>query len=324
MKSKKAALWKISGVVLILALTLPISIAWAREDRAAQDSSEQTIQEAPLLQTTVTATTTRAINMRARPSTSGKVIGSVARNKTVPVLGRDSASRWILVAQGNKRGWIAGWLTVIRGDLRNVPVTDQVVGSTGSTPVPTPTPIPCPDTWFIARYSWFAAQPVADVCPSPAIAIKAAYQPFQHGAMIWEAGVGGYRVLPFDPSTGQQLGDVIGYQDPLTVYRDTSASYTPPSGLFAPVSGFGIVWRGDNWESGDHSLLKLLGWGLTPEVSYTITRQSGVSTFTAGGTTYAVMYTYLTLPDGRVISLGQPVKSMGIPNPTTLSILPAQ
>jgi hypothetical protein len=93
--------------------------------------------------------------------------------------------------------------------------------------------------------------------------------------------------------------------------------------LFAPVSGFGIVWRGDNYESGDSRWPKQLGWAISPEVSYTITEQGGTLNSYAAGTPYAVSYTYLTLPDGRVISLGRFI-SMSTLDYITLKILPAQ
>lgn len=147
---------------------------------------------------------------------------------------------------------------------------------------------------------------------------QAAYEPFEHGAMIWRRGLG-YIVLPFDPSTGQQQGIVTFALDPLTLYRDTSASYTPPSGLYAPVSGFGTLWRGDYLEEEGHTLFSVLGWALAPETGYMVTEQTGTLTVQTGETTQAGLYTYLTLPDGRLLELS---RLAGPSQPTSMRLLP--
>lgn len=173
------------------------------------------------------------------------------------------------------------------------------------------TPESCP-------YSWFTTAAPAGSCPSgQASASKAAYQPFEYGAMVWRQG-SGYIVLPFDPSTGQQQGIVTFTLEPLTVYRDTSATYTAPSGLYAPVSGFGTLWRGDYLEQEDQSLLNVLGWALAAETGYTVTEQAGTLTLAAGETTQVVLYTYLTLPDGKVLELS---RLAGPSQPTSMRLL---
>lgn len=174
------------------------------------------------------------------------------------------------------------------------------------------TPVSCP-------YSWFTTAAPAGSCPSGnAIASKAAYQPFEHGAMIWREG-SGYIILPFDPSTEQQQGIITFALDPLTVYRDTSAKYSPPSGLYAPISGFGILWRGDHLAEEGHMLLDMLGWALAAEVGYMVTEQTGMITFATGETTQVVLYTYLTLPDDRVLELSS---LAGPLQPTSMRFLP--
>ncbi len=168
-------------------------------------------------------------------------------------------------------------------------------------------------------YIWFTAAAPAGSCPSAqGTTSKAAYQLFEHGAMIWREG-SGYIVLPFDPSTGQQRGIVTFVLDPITPYRDTSAKYTPPSGLYAPVSGFGILWRGDYLEQEGSSLLDVLGWALATETGYTVTEQTGTLTTKTGEMTQVVLYTYLTLPDGSVLELSR----LADPSqPTSMRLLP--
>lgn len=199
-------------------------------------------------------------------------------------------------------------------------------------PQPQPTTAPSPTTQptatepqaFIVTpesclYIWFTAAAPAGSCPSgQATASKAAYQPFERGAMVWRQG-SGYIVLPFDPFTGQQQGIITFTSDPLTVYRDTSANYTPPSGLYAPVSGFGTLWRGDYLEEEGHTLLDVLGWALAAETGYMVTEQSGSLTIKTGELTQVVLYTYLTLPDGRVLELSR----LAAPSqPTSMRLLP--
>lgn len=168
-------------------------------------------------------------------------------------------------------------------------------------------------------YTWFTATAPAGSCPSGhAAASKAAHQLFERGAMIWRQG-SGYIVLPFDPSTEQQQGIITFELDPLSIYRDTSTAYTPLSGLYAPVSGFGILWRGDNLEEEGHGLLNTLGWALAPEVGYMVTEQTGTITFKTGETTQTVIYTYLTLPDDRILELS---RLAGPFQPTSLRFLP--
>lgn len=174
------------------------------------------------------------------------------------------------------------------------------------------TPESCP-------YIWFTTAAPAGSCPSgQAAASKAAYQPFQRGAMVWRQG-SGYIVLPFDPSTGRQQGIVTFALDPLTVYRDTSAMHTPPSGLYTPASGFGTLWRGDHLEQEGQSLLNVLGWALTAETGYTLTEQAGMLTIKTGETIQVMLYSYLTLPDGKILELS---RLAGPSQPTSMRLLP--
>ncbi len=56
--------------------------------------------------------------------------------------------------------------------------------------------------------------------------------------------------------------------DPLDIIRDTSAEIIPPAGLYVPVSGFGLIWRGDVSQSAGYR--EVLGWALAPEFGYGI------------------------------------------------------
>jgi hypothetical protein len=164
--------------------------------------------------------------------------------------------------------------------------------------IPTFTPVPC-------AFSWFVSGAPANSCPDEAAAqFEAAYQPFEHGAMVWRKGRG-YIVLPFNPATLTQQGIVIFQPDDLTVYRDTSADVTAPPGLFAPVSGFGFVWRGDVFSEPGYGLQSVVGWATAPEKGYRLTEQSGTQRFQTNASLQTGLLTYISLPDGRILKLSR-------------------
>lgn len=76
----------------------------------------------------VQATATTAIRLRSGPGTTYQQVGTVPYNVTVPALGRNSVGDWLYVDYQGQRGWIAGWLANIQGDVLSLPV----VGADGS------------------------------------------------------------------------------------------------------------------------------------------------------------------------------------------------
>ncbi|MBN1430357.1 MAG: SH3 domain-containing protein [Anaerolineae bacterium] len=131
MKHRGTFLWRAGGVILILALVLPMSIVWAQADGPVQAAADQ-LASSSLQQTGVIATATGNLNLRAQPGTNSPIVGWVMSGTTVPVLGRDAGTPWLFVESGNVRGWLAGWLVIVSGDLNSVPATDQTGGSTGA------------------------------------------------------------------------------------------------------------------------------------------------------------------------------------------------
>ncbi len=81
--------------------------------------------------------------------------------------------------------------------------------------------------------------------------------------------------------------------DPLTITDDTEAEVTAPEGLYAPISGFGLVWRGDVERGGYQDIL---GWGTGAEFGYTATFQCDVSAS-------RWRFCYVTVPGGRTLVL---------------------
>ncbi|HEX6386814.1 MAG TPA: LysM peptidoglycan-binding domain-containing protein [Anaerolineae bacterium] len=70
----------------------------------------------------VTATTRFNLNFRPLPTVNSQPMDVIPGGTTVPVVGRDENNSWLLVIYEGRRGWVAGWLTNIQGNLANVPV----------------------------------------------------------------------------------------------------------------------------------------------------------------------------------------------------------
>ena len=72
--------------------------------------------------------------------------------------------------------------------------------------------------------------------------VQTAYQPLEHGAMIWSDHIGWYEkhiiYVLYNDGTFEAVDDTFDAGiDP------TSGGETPPPGLFEPILGFGKVWR---------------------------------------------------------------------------------
>lgn len=122
------------------------------------------------------------------------------------------------------------------------------------------------DLGEICRYRWFT-EPETEGCPgTPIYETNAAAQLFEHGWLLWVDEPGRYFALT-DEVVAPEV-DGKRYEttsDPLMVIDDTEADIEPPEGLYAPVSGFGLIWRGDAQGTGYR---ELLGWATMPEFGY--------------------------------------------------------
>jgi hypothetical protein len=124
----------------------------------------------------------------------------------------------------------------------------------------------CARTWF------FSDEPQAGICPTEALNVYAAAQRFERGLMIWLSQPGRYFILEDTILyAGEPRKRVSFVDDPLDISGDSSAEIVPPAGLFAPTSGFGLVWRGDVSQSPGYR--ESLGWALGPESGYQATYQ---------------------------------------------------
>jgi len=128
-------------------------------------------------------------------------------------------------------------------------------------------------------------------CPeAPPAASNAAAQRFQRGLMIWIEENDDIYVLFEDSSRTFRV-----FPDPLLSGASTPEppGVPAPEGYFAPVRGFGSIWRGD--VAGTADVGQRLGWALEPEYNFTTTYQRNLSFFAP--------YLYLQLPDGTVAGL---------------------
>jgi len=151
----------------------------------------------------------------------------------------------------------------------------------------------CDRTWF------FSDEPPAGACPRDPIRSPAAVQRFERGTMIWLEQPGRTWILEdarlFE---GEARKALHVHNDPLEIVRDTAAETRPPGGLYAPLSGFGLVWRGD--VRGSPGYRENLGWALAPEVAYQALYQCD-DALPSGGRSWQMCY--LLGPDGEVVAL---------------------
>jgi len=130
----------------------------------------------------------------------------------------------------------------------------------------------------VDRFSdWFFDDPPA-ICPREApLSSYAAAQEFEHGRMIWIGAQDAYCIL-YDgfitPSGHQYISSKLTslqiLNGPLDLTAGASADNrvgeAPPNGFFEPVSGFGLVWRGE--VVGVEGVRARLGWAMEPEYGF--------------------------------------------------------
>jgi hypothetical protein len=151
----------------------------------------------------------------------------------------------------------------------------------------------CHTTWF------FADDPAAGICPLQPTPSFAAAQRFERGWMIWIEGLGRYVILENEPLQEGDLRRRVTYvHDPLDVVRDTSEEVTAPDGFYAPISGFGLLWRGDT--ANRPAYREALGWALAPESGYETIHQCD-NALPSGGRSWQTCY--LSGPEGDVVVL---------------------
>jgi len=142
-------------------------------------------------------------------------------------------------------------------------------------------------------HAWFFDNPPS-ACPDAApIHSQAAAQGFEHGFIIWvEASDTFYVFHAEERQTFEQLPGPLRLKPGASV--DNRAGETPPPQAFEPVSGFGLLWRGE--VDGLEGVRQRLGWATAPEMSFNTTYQCA----TAGRGAWTC---YLLGPSGSVLFL---------------------
>ena len=163
-------------------------------------------------------------------------------------------------------------------------------GTPTSTRTPSPAPDPCenPPSWFFA--------PAPEGCASAApLNSQAAAQRFEHGQMLWVEAIDEYFVL-FDGASQGAPGNMLHLPAPLAfnpgASPDNRVPETPPPGLQQPVSGFGLIWRGE--VAGTAGVRAALGWATQAEFGYAATYQCQAALAD-------VWHCYLRAPNGQVL-----------------------
>ena len=148
-----------------------------------------------------------------------------------------------------------------------------------------PVTVACPDH----RPHWFLDDP-PPICPrDEPLHSYAAVQRFEHGFMIWLAAQDTYYIL-YDrfltPAGGRSISATLKslqiLHDPLDLKPgaspDNRVAERPPDGRFEPVSGFGLVWRGEVASVSDSADIRpRLGWAVAPEYGFDTVYQCEMS-----------------------------------------------
>ncbi len=116
---------------------------------------------------------------------------------------------------------------------------------------------------------WFFQNPPA-VCPAAAADVSyAAAEHFEHGMMIWVQDTDTFYVFFSQPNQAGQTYFIstTGLQYPPGALSHRTGE-TPPAGLYEPVSGFGLIWRGEaEWPDAADARQRL-GWATEPEFGF--------------------------------------------------------
>jgi hypothetical protein len=144
--------------------------------------------------------------------------------------------------------------------------------------------ITCDNAWFFT--------PRSSRCPAVPIRPSwAAYQPFEHGLMVWIGSRDHVYVLYDATSTSPLAERWETYADQFNEGdAETDPAITPPEGKWQPKRGFGLVWRTQP------GVRAALGWALSPERGYTVCYGGGF----ARGESYEA---YMNDADNRILQL---------------------
>jgi hypothetical protein len=132
-------------------------------------------------------------------------------------------------------------------------------------------------TWSVADVhlqcedlrEWFFDNPPQRCPAEPALHSYAAGQYFEHGFMIWVEDTDDFYIFfeGEDEHGFQTFEWTIGLQLKPGASPDNRVGVQPPPGLHEPVSGFGLIWRGEVKGLRD-DIGQRLGWATEPEFGF--------------------------------------------------------
>jgi hypothetical protein len=156
--------------------------------------------------------------------------------------------------------------------------------------------------------TWFF-DPAPPYCPAgdPSYSYAAA-QHFERGFMLWVEETDEFYLFESqpDPSGTRVVHTTVGLELKPGASQDHRTGLDPPPGLYEPVSGFGLIWRGEvEWpEVGDAR--ERLGWATEPEFGFDTATQDAILPCPRG---WAL---YLRGPRGQILRLA-PASTVGWP-----------
>jgi len=154
---------------------------------------------------------------------------------------------------------------------------------------------------------WFFADPPLRCPAQETLASFAAAQHFERGVMVWIQETDEFYVFYDEPDEqGFQVAHrTVGLQLKPGASEDNRLGEAPPPGLYEPVSGFGLVWRGEvEWPYGG-DVRERLGWATAPEFGYDTAYQCATPSYPR------LWNCFLLGPDGEVILL-RPDSTAGV------------
>ena len=117
---------------------------------------------------------------------------------------------------------------------------------------------------------WFFTDPPLRCPAADALTSYAASQHFERGLMVWVEETDEFYVFYDEPDEQgfQVVHRTVGLELRPGASEDNRIGEEPPPGLYEPVSGFGLVWRGEvEWPYADN-VRERLGWATVPESGY--------------------------------------------------------
>ncbi|NIV32396.1 MAG: hypothetical protein GWN58_24025 [Anaerolineae bacterium] len=154
---------------------------------------------------------------------------------------------------------------------------------------------------------WFFSDPPLRCPAQEALTSYAASQHFERGLMIWVEETDEFYVFYHEPDDQgfQVVQRTVGLELKPGASEDNRIGEEPPPGLYEPVSGFGLIWRGEvEWPYPDN-VRERLGWATVPESGYDTAYQCSTPAYPR------LWNCFLLGPDGEVYHL-RPDSTAGV------------